>query len=253
MSEGTNRGRSSSVRLGEWSARTLMKFMPSGMNAEFLICATFSFGSCGGEGSRSVLVQNRRSTQTTAGTRDEENASAAGAGTHHHLSRHRPRSLRSRREHTERAANARVARRGLPEPKRRPVRVRPVAVSREHPNTVVSMTRSEVVVHRSTRAMGTFFRFDVETRRTRDPPVNDSKLLSDTIRTLDKVTPAEHLCTRRSHAASPAALGGSVGTSSGDSKSSNSGSANAFMGAYPSRRASSPNPESNDPPCTLRR
>ena len=137
VSEGTNRGRSSSVRLGEWSARTLMKFMPSGMNAEFLICATFSFGSCGGEGSRSVLVQNRRSTQTTAGTRDEENASAAGAGTHHHLSRHRPRSLRSRREHTERAANARVARRGLPEPKRRPVRVRPLAGSREHPNTVV--------------------------------------------------------------------------------------------------------------------
>ena len=151
MSEGTNRGRSSSVRLGEWSARTLMKFMPSGMNAEFLICATFSFGSCGGEGSRSVLVQNRRSTQTTAGTRDEENASAAGAGTHHHLSRHRPRSLRSRREHTERAANARVARRGLPEPKRRPVRVRPVAVSREHPNTSCDSKSSRG--HRSTRAM----------------------------------------------------------------------------------------------------
>lgn len=253
MSEGTNRGRSSSVRLGEWSARTLMKFMPSGMNAEFLICATFSFGSCGGEGGRSVLlVQNRRSTQTTAGTRDEENASAAGAGTHHHLSRHRPRSLRSRREHTERAANARVARRGLPEPKRRPVRVRPVAVSREHPNTVVTL-RLKSWSQVDACDVNIFLRFDVETRRTRGPPANDSTLLSDTICTLDNVIHAEHLCTRRSHAASPAALGGSVGTSSGDSKSSNSGSANAFMGAYPSRRAPSPNPESNDPPCTLRR
>jgi len=47
---GTERVRSQRCRVsGSSSARTLMKFMPSGMNAEFLISVTFSFSSCGEE------------------------------------------------------------------------------------------------------------------------------------------------------------------------------------------------------------
>ena len=175
----------------------------------------------------------------------QENASAAKAGTHHHLSRHRPRSLRGRREYTERVANARVARRGLPEPKR-PVRVRLIKAESISVSRVFVVRVSKSCTRGRVRGVKIPLRRrnSAAARRARE---RGKKLLSDTVCTSMKLNTRNTYTRRRSRRVcrSHRSLRGSP---AGD-RIVELRVADAFIVAWP--RGARPEPRVERPSCAL--